>query len=80
MPRYFLHLRDHDDLIIDPEGVEMPADAVPGVALLAARDCMAADVKAGQLDLRYRIDVQDEVSRIVYSLDFTDALEIVAPD
>ena len=37
-------------------------------------------MKSGRLDLRYHIDVQDEGGAVVHSLDFTDALEIVAPD
>ena len=51
MPRYFLHLRDSTDEVLDPEEVEIPADAIAGVALLQARDCMAGDVKGGRLDL-----------------------------
>ncbi|HEY0627559.1 MAG TPA: hypothetical protein VGD10_12645 [Allosphingosinicella sp.] len=43
MPRYYLHLRDGTDEVLDPEGLEMPPDAVPGIALAAARDCMAED-------------------------------------
>ena len=79
MPRYFLHLRDSTDEVLDPEGVEMPADAVAGVALLQARDCMAGDVKGGRLDLHYRIDVHDESGKIIHTLPFADALEVVAP-
>jgi hypothetical protein len=77
MPLYFMHLRDGKDEVLDPEGVEMPSEAVAGVALLAARDCMAGDVKQGKLDLHYRIDVHDEDGNIVHTLSFADAIEIV---
>ncbi len=77
MPRYFLHLRDHTDEVLDPEGVELPADAIIGATLLQARDCMAGDVHNGRLDLRYRIDVHDDSGELVHSLPFPDALEIV---
>lgn len=77
MPRYFLHLKDSIEVVLDPEGVEMRVEAIPGVALAAARDCMSGDVKAGRLDLRYRIDVHDEDGERVHSLSFADALEIV---
>lgn len=76
MPRYFLHLRDQLSETIDEEGKEMPPEAVARTALLAARDCMAGDVKDGRLDLRYRIDVHDHRSKLVHSLPFADALVI----
>ena len=77
MPRYFMHLVDSIDVTLDPEGVEMPAEAIVGAALLQARDCMAHDVKSGQLDFHYRIDVHDENGELVHSLPFRDALVIV---
>ena len=79
MPRYFMHLRDSTDEVLDPEGIEMPPEAVPGAALMAARDCIAGDVKIGRLDLRYRIDVHAEDGAIVHTLSFADAVEIVPP-
>jgi hypothetical protein len=77
MPTYFLHLRDGTDEVLDEEGVAMPTNAVPGAALMAARDCMAGDVKNGRLQLKYRIDVHDERGEIVHTLAFTDAVEII---
>ncbi len=79
MPHYYLHLRDGTDVILDPEGMDMLADAVPGVALVSARDCMAEDVKQGRLGLNCRIDVHDESGSVVHSLAFAEALEIVPP-
>ena len=76
MPKYFFHLRDSTDEVLDPDGVHMPAEAVSGAALLQARDCMAGDVMRGELDLHYRIDVHDEAGTVVHSLPFADALEI----
>ena len=74
--RYYFHLVDSIDLTLDPDGIEMTADAVAGVALVQARDCMAGDVKNGRLDLNYRIEVHDEDGKLVHSLPFADALEI----
>ena len=76
MPRFFLHLRDGTGEILDEEGVELSHAAIAGAALLAARDCMAADVKQGRVDLNHRIDVHDESGEIAQSLIFADALEI----
>ena len=77
MPRYFLHLRDGVDELLDPEGLDIAREAVAGVALSQARDCMAGDVKDGRLDLSLRIDVHDESGEPVHSLSFADALQIV---
>lgn len=77
MPHYRLHLRDGVDELLDPDGMHMPADAVPGYALRAARDCMAGDVMNGRIELKYRIDVEDDQRRIVHTVRFADAVEIV---
>jgi hypothetical protein len=79
MARYFLHLRDSVDEVLDPEGLEMPLRSVPGAALLAARDCMAGDIMAGKLDLHYRIDVHSEGGDVVHTLRFEDAVVFAAP-
>jgi hypothetical protein len=76
MPKFFFHLRDGTDEMLDHEGVSVPLEAVTGAALLQARDCIAGDVKSGRLDLHYRIDVQDEAGRVVHTVKFVDALEI----
>jgi hypothetical protein len=79
VPRYFFHLRDHTDEALDPDGKEMGIDAVGAVAMLAARDCIAGDVKSGTVDLRYRIDVHDETGALIHRLPFADAVAIIAP-
>ena len=79
MRRYYFHLRDGTDQVLDPEGVELSQEAIAPAVLAAARDCMAGDVHRGELDLRYRIDVEDGTGRIVHSRAFTDALEIIPP-
>lgn len=78
MPRFFMHLRDGTDEVLDPEGVELPdLDAARSKALTAARDVLAGDVRHGLIDLRYRIDAEDEAGRLVYSLPFKHAFSIV---
>ena len=77
MPHYFLHLRDGVDELLDPDGTNMPADAVPGFALHTARDCIAGDVMNGRIELKYRIDVEDENGKVVHSVSFADAIEVI---
>jgi hypothetical protein len=78
MPHYFLHLRDGTDEVLDPDGMEMPVEAVAAKALWCARDCMAGDVLSGRLDLRYRIDVHDSRNVLVHSQPFASAVDVVA--
>ena len=79
MPRYFLHLRDRIDEVLDPEGIVMSAEAVAGAALMAARDCMAGDVMKGRLNLHYRIEVENDLGETVHVTSFADAVEIDPP-
>ena len=81
MARYFMHLRDGSEEVLDPEGRDYPSlDALRNAVLAAARDLMAGDVKAGAIDFRFRIDAEDENGSIVYSLPFKDALQIIPDD
>ena len=77
MPHYRMHLRDGVDELLDPDGVHMPPEAVPGAALRAARDCIAGDIMTGRIELKYRIEVEDEHRQVVHSLPFADAFEII---
>jgi hypothetical protein len=79
MSRYFLHLKDSTDEVLDPEGTEMPAEAVPDAALRSARDCIAGDVKNGRIDLHFRIEVMNESGELVHTLPFSNAVEVVPP-
>ena len=77
MPRFYFHLRDHTDSVIDPEGQELPdLQAAERVALEAARDTLSQEMKAGFLDLRYRIEVEDEAGTVIYSLPLKDSFAV----
>ena len=76
MARYFFHLRDGTDYLIDPEGTELPElEAAREMALLCARDTLSNELKDGLLDLRYRIDVEDAEGIVVHSLPLGSAFE-----
>jgi hypothetical protein len=77
MPHYRLHLIEAAGTTLDTEGLYRAAEDVPATALAAARDCLAGEVRAGLVDLRSRIDVQDERGLIVFTQSFADALEII---
>ena len=77
MPRYFFHLRDSSDILLDPEGAEMAPADIATKAVWQASDCMAGDLRDGSVDLRYHIDVHDESGAKVHSIAFADAVQII---
>ena len=78
MARFFMHLRDSTDELLDPEGVELAdMEAVRKNAMVAARDILAGDLRNGVVDLRYRIDAENETGQIVYTLAFKHAFSII---
>ncbi len=78
MARYFMHLRDGTEQILDPEGLEFTTiEAVRKAVLVSARDLMTGDIREGVIDLRFRIDVEDEGGDIVYTLPFKHAVNII---
>ena len=42
-----------------------------------ARDTIAGDVQNGVIDLRYRIDAENEAGQVVYSLPFKHAVSVI---
>jgi hypothetical protein len=78
MTRYFMHLRDGTDELLDPEGIEYGSlEALRTAVLDTVRDLMAVDMRNGVLDFRFRIDAEDVHGTIVYSLPFKHALNII---
>ena len=77
MTRYYMHLRDGTEQILDPEGLEFAnVEALRKAVLIAARDLMTGDIREGVLDFRFRIDAEDESGEIVYSLPFKQAVNV----
>ena len=78
MARYFMHLRDTVDEVLDPEGREFESmEHLRATVLICARDIIAGDVRNGVVDFRYRIDAEDDAGTIVYTLPFKHAFNII---
>lgn len=76
--RYYMHLRDGTEELLDADGREFASlAALRDAVLFTARDCLVNDVRDGVLDLRFRIDVEDDGGAIVYSLPFKHAINII---
>lgn len=77
MPRLFFHLRDGEDFLLDPDGVELPdLAAAKAFALRNAYDLMAGEVQSGKLKLDQRIDVEDEAGNVLHTVRFHDLVEV----
>lgn len=69
MPRFFIHLRNHNALIEDPEGCDLPDfEAAWDEALAVARELLAEGLDSGQLEVR------DEAGRFLVEFPIRDAL------
>jgi hypothetical protein len=81
MARYYFHLRDSIAGFEDGEGVELgDLDAARVTALRAARDTLSQGLKSGVLDLRYRIEVEEDGGAIVHTLQLADAFKTIRED
>ena len=76
MTRYYFHLVDGTDTLLDPEGVEISDGKIAASALAQARAIIAADAADGQIDLRYRIEVRNEAEEVIHCLPFDQAVAI----
>ena len=78
MRRYYLQLRDSAEETLDPDGTECADLAtLKSAVLYNARDVIAGDVKNGVVDLRFRIDAEDENGVLIHSLPFTEAVSVI---
>jgi hypothetical protein len=76
--KYFMHLRNSTDELLDPEGVDLKdLEAVRQNVMAAARDILASDLRNGVVDLRFRIDAENDLGAVVYTLPFTHAFSII---
>jgi hypothetical protein len=79
MARYFMHIRDGLNELLDPEGRDFSClEALQTGVLYAVRDLMSGDAAEGVVDLRSRIDAEDSVGRVVYCLPFRDAVTVIS--
>ncbi len=79
MPRFYMHVCNGTGFVEDQEGVVLPDEATARAkAVEAARDVMAADLRAGELDLSSFIEVEDGDHRYLFTLTFSEAVAIKA--
>lgn len=77
MPKFYFHLCDSSDFLIDEQGSMLDLSEVPERALRAAREIIADDALTGLVNMDYSIEVRDEAGKTVHTLFFKDAVEFV---
>ena len=79
VPRFFLHLRDGTDETLDPDGLECADLPTLKQAILKnARDVIAGDVQNGVVNLRLRIDAENDEGTVVHSQPFATAVRLLS--
>jgi len=78
MPRYYFHLKNDLD-VRDDEGEELSSlEEARTFALAEARSLVAASVKEeGRIVLHHRIDIEDEQHRVIDTVLFGDAVQVL---
>lgn len=77
MPRFFFHLKDGQDTLLDAEGIELDdAEAARHSALVEARNIISHEALKGTIDLTQCIEVLDSAGALICALEFSDAVEV----
>ena len=74
MPRFYFHICNGDGFTEDEEGLELADEAAArSAALKSARDIMAAEMRAGELNPSSFIEVEDCDHALLFTLPFAEA-------
>ena len=74
MPHFYLHVRNHHDLAVDPDGVDLPnIDAARAEALRVAQELLA-DWPSGwpQAQSETAIEITDRAGQTLLRIPFSD--------
>ena len=75
MPRFYLHLRQGETLLKDPDGREYRSlDEARAEAVLSARELMSARVLAGRNPNHSRFEIADANDNVVLLVWFEEAI------
>ena len=75
MPHFYLHLRDGERLLKDPDGREFPSlDEARIEAMLSARELISARVLAGRKPNHSKFEITDASDNVVLIVWFEEAI------
>ena len=76
--RYYFHLRDGVERLLDPQGTDIDDPVqLERMALKEARAVISQEALEGEINLGQRIEIEDEAGNLVHSLSFADAVRII---
>ncbi|MGE4064402.1 MAG: hypothetical protein AB7E79_13630 [Rhodospirillaceae bacterium] len=79
MPRFYFHIYNGFGRAPDDEGRECDdTEEARAIAVEGVRSLLSAEVLEGRLDLRGRIEVTGDDSRVVIVVPFKDALTVLS--
>jgi hypothetical protein len=71
MPKYFFHVRDHGELVRDPDGLDLPAlDAVAEECRNMVREVLGEEEWRDELTADRAFEIVDELGRVVLIVPF----------
>lgn len=77
MPRYFFHVRERDQLLLDPEGEDFDnLDIALREASISAREIVAAQVAAGECIHARQFEITTAEGKVLQTVPFRDALKL----
>lgn len=80
MARYYFHLHDGIDVVLDEEGRELSDLAAAIVAALSdARSIISHDALEGRINLDQWLDIETAGGEVIHRLPFVDAVEVIRP-
>ena len=77
MPRFYMHIRDGEELIVDAEGCTFPdIDAASEEARVAIREMLAERIRQGEVIDGQAIEISDETGRTLMTIPFKDSIKL----
>ncbi|WP_114951482.1 DUF6894 family protein [Sphingosinicella terrae] len=77
MPHYFFHVRNRFGYVEDEEGSELPdLEAARARAIDGVRSMLSEEARAGEIDLRGRIEVRDPAGALLLTIPFAEAVTV----
>jgi hypothetical protein len=77
VPRYYLHIRSGDELIVDEEGSDLPdLEAAREETLLGARDMLVENFRAGEALDGDVVEITDEGGNLLDTVPVRYALHL----